>query len=83
MSTEYRVQRSGGAFTVIDPWREVVGTYPTPEAAAQDIERCEKEDAMWESATSLVNIAIETHMQLHGVDRQTAAYWVNSALGGV
>jgi hypothetical protein len=82
MSSEYRVQRSGSAFTVIDPWQEVVGTYPTLEAAAQDIERCISEDAMWETAKTLANAAIEAHMAMHGVDRQTAAYWVNSALGG-
>jgi hypothetical protein len=82
MSTEYRIQRAGSAFTVVDPWQEVVGTYATPEDAAQDIERCEKEDAMWESATTLVNAAVEAHMEMHGVDRETAVYWINSALGG-
>lgn len=68
---------------MIDPWGErLVADYPTVEAAQQDIERCRKEDAMWETAKQLVENAIQEHMQIHGVDRETAAYWVNCALGG-
>jgi hypothetical protein len=25
----------------------------------------------------------KAHMQLHNVDRETASYWINSAMGGV
>lgn len=82
MSTEYRVEPVGNAFIVIDDLGEPVGRYPTEEAALQDIKRCLKEDAMWESAKLLVDMAIKTHMQLHDVDRETASYWINSALGG-
>jgi hypothetical protein len=81
MSTEYRIEPSGAAFIVIDPWGEkLVNTYPTEDAAQRDIERCQKEDEMWETAKLLVDIAIKTHMQRHGVDRETARYWVNSAM---
>jgi hypothetical protein len=29
-----------------------------------------------------VDAAIKAHMQIHDVDRETASYWENSALGG-
>jgi hypothetical protein len=84
MSRKCRIDVIGDQFTVIDPWGEqLVETYPTEEAARQDIERCQKEDAMWETAKLLVDAAIKAHMQIHDVDRETAAYWINSALGGV
>jgi len=34
----------GPAFIVIDPAGEQVGTYPTKEAAQQEIERCKREE---------------------------------------
>jgi hypothetical protein len=84
MDIKYRIESSGNQFTVVDPWGEqLVDTYPTEDAARQDIERCKKEDAMWETAKLLVDAAIKAHMQLHDVDRETASYWINSALGGV
>jgi hypothetical protein len=83
MSNDYHIEPVGSAFIVIDDLGEPVGRYPTEEAAQQDIERCKKEEAMWETAKLLVDAAIKAHMQIHGVDRETAAYWVNSALGGV
>ena len=49
---------SENQFTVIDPWGEQVDVYPTEDAAKQDIERCQKEDAMWNSAQLLVDTAI-------------------------
>jgi len=81
MSNEYRIEPAGIAFRVIDPWGEqLVDLFPTEEAAKQDIERCKKEDAMYETAKQLVHIAIETHMQKFGVDRETARHWVCSAI---
>ncbi len=82
MTNEYRIEPVSNAFIVIDDLGEPVGRYPTEEAAQQDIERCKKEDAMWETAKLLVDTAIKSHMKIHGVDRETAAYWINSALGG-
>jgi hypothetical protein len=35
-----------------------------------------KEDAMYETAKQLMDTAVNTHMQMHGVDRETARYWV-------
>jgi hypothetical protein len=81
MSNEYRIEPAGPAFTVVDPWGEqLANAYPSEDAAKQDIERCMKEDAMYESARLLVDIAVKTHMQMHGVDRETARYWVSSAM---
>jgi hypothetical protein len=44
-----------------------------------DIQQRKKEDAMRETARLLVDTAIQAHMQMHGVDRETARYWVKSA----
>ncbi len=83
MTNDYRIEPVGSAFIVIDDLGEPVGRYPTEEAAQQDIQRCKREDAMWETAKLLVDVAIKAHMQMHDVDRETSAYWINSALGGV
>ncbi len=81
MSNEYRIEPAGTQFTVIDPWGEqLVNTYPTEEAAKQDIERCKREDRMYETAKQLVDTAVKAHMQMNGVDRETARYWVCSAM---
>jgi hypothetical protein len=64
---------------VIDPWDEQVDTYPTKEAAERDIERCKKEDAMYETAKRLMHTAVKSHMQMFGVDPETASYWIRSA----
>ena len=80
MSNEYHIQPSGAAFIVIDPWGEqLVNTYPTEDAAKRDIERCEREDRMYETAKQLVDTAVRAHMQIFGVDRETARYWIGSA----
>ena len=83
MSNEYRVEPAGNAFVVIDPWGErLVDVFPTEDAAQKDIERCKEEDAMFETAEQLVDIAIKAHMQRFGVDRETSSYWIHSAMGG-
>jgi len=80
MSNDYRIGSAGNAFIVIDPWGEqLVDVFPTEEAAAQDIERCQREDSMYETAQLLVDISVKTLMQMHGIDRQTALYWIRSA----
>jgi hypothetical protein len=52
----------------------LVDAFPTEDAAKQDIERCKREDAMYETAEQLVDIAIKAHMRKFGVDRETASY---------
>ncbi len=80
MSNEYRIEPAGPSFIVIDGLGEQVGTYPTEDAAQQDVERCKREDAMYETAKLLVDSAIKAHMQMHSVDRETARYWISSAM---
>jgi hypothetical protein len=81
MKNDYRIEPAGNQFTVIDPWGEqLVNTYPTEQAAQQDIERCKREDAMYETAKQLVDTTIKAHMERFGVDRETARYWVSSAM---
>jgi len=65
---------------VIGDAGERVGTYPTEDAAQQDVERCKREDAMYETAKHLVDAAVKAHMQMHGVDRETARYLISSAM---
>jgi hypothetical protein len=79
MNTEYRIEPFGSQFAVIDDAGKLVDTYPTEAAAKQDIARCEQEDAMYETAKQLVDMAVNTLMQMFGVDRETASYWIRSA----
>jgi hypothetical protein len=37
---------------------------------------CEKEAAMLATAKLLVDIAIKTHVLIHGVDHETVLYWI-------
>jgi hypothetical protein len=82
MSNGYRIEVVGNAFIVTDPWGErLVDVFPTEDAAKQDIERCKKEDTMFETAKQLVDIAIKAPLQMFGVDREAASYWIHSAMG--
>lgn len=64
MNNEYRIEPIGAQlFIVIDPAGEQVGRYATEEAAKQDIERCECEDRLCETAKLLVDTAIKAHME--------------------
>ena len=82
MKSAYRIERCESGFVIFDPWGErLVDVFPTEEAAKQDIERCKKKDAMRQTAKLLVETAITAHMKIHGVDRETALYWINSAMG--
>jgi hypothetical protein len=56
--------------------------FPTRESAQKDIDRFKREDEMYETAQQLMEIAIEAHMQKFGIDRETAEYWIHSAMGG-
>jgi len=79
MSAEYRIESAGTQFTVIDASGDQVGIYPTEEAARQAIDRRRKQDAMLETAKLLLDTAVKAHMQIHGVERDTALYWIRSA----
>jgi len=66
----------------IDLWGErLVDDYPTELAAQQDIERYWEEDSMWEAEKLLVESAVKAHMLVHGADRKTPQYWIDSGMG--
>jgi len=83
MTTDYRIEPAGTAFKVIDPLGEYrVDLSPTREAAQHGLDRCKREDEMYETAKQLVHAAIEAHIQKFGIDRETTQYWIHSAMGG-
>jgi hypothetical protein len=45
-------------------------------------ERCKKEDRMYETTKQLAENSVEVLMQKFGIDRETAEYWIHSAMGG-
>jgi hypothetical protein len=45
------------------------------------LELAKREPAVTESANALANIAVETLVQMHGVDRETATQSIRTALG--
>ena len=81
MSDAYRIEPAGKRFIVIDLWGErLVDTLRSRKAVQRDIAPCEREDAMYETAQQLVDIAIKAHMQKFGIDRETAQYWIHGAM---
>jgi uncharacterized protein (TIGR02246 family) len=79
VSAEYRIVAAGSQFTALDAAGVHVGIYPSEEAAGQGVERRRKQDAMLETAKLLLDTAARAHMQIYGVDRETALYWIRSA----
>jgi hypothetical protein len=62
MKTEYRIEPAGIQFIVIGPWGErLADVFPTEDAARKNIGRCKREDALYETAKQLMDIAIEVH----------------------
>jgi hypothetical protein len=78
-SNEYRIESAGSEFNVIDPRAVQVGRYATEQAAKKDMERCKREDAMYETAKQLVDTAMTAHVELFGISREAASYWIRSA----
>ncbi len=83
MNKEHRIRPVDTQFILIGDAGEQVDASTTADLANQDIERCIKDDAMWETAILLVDIAIKTLMQMHGVDRKTARHWISRATDAV
>jgi hypothetical protein len=82
MNADYQIKCAGRQFKVIDPWGEqLVDLFPTKEAAQKDIERCKREDALYEKAKQLAKIDIQAHAQKFRIDRE-AQRWIHSAMGG-
>jgi hypothetical protein len=72
MSNEYRVDTTGNQFTVIDPWDEQVDVYAT-EAAAKHVERCKREDKMFETPKQLVDTAVKRCKSKYGTAESAPA----------
>jgi hypothetical protein len=78
--TNYRVGRAVSGFVIIDHDGKEVGSYSTRQEAIDDLDGCRREEAMFETAKTLLDIAVKTLMQMHGVDRDMARAWISSAM---
>jgi hypothetical protein len=77
--SKYSIKAVDGYFLVLNAAGERVSTCSTEEAARQEIVECEKDDILWQDAKALVETAVEKMMEMHGLDRETAEYWIASA----
>ena len=81
MKNQYRIEPFKKGFRVIGPWGEhLFNDCRSLEDAQQDILRCLRDDELHESAKLLLDIALEAHMQTHGVDRETSKFWLRRAV---
>jgi hypothetical protein len=79
MADKYQIAQDGSDFIVNYEAGGTVGVYETEQAAKQDIEVCEHDDFMLQTARSLVKAAVEAQMRLHNIDRQAAHDWIREA----
>jgi hypothetical protein len=79
MADKYRIAHDGSDFIVNYEAGGTVGMYKTEQEAKQEIEVCERDDFMLQTAKSLVIAAVEAHMWLHNIDRQAAHSWIRDA----
>ena len=80
MSDIYRISPHGPEFMVSQNAGVTVGVYNTEQEAQLTVEDCERDDFMLQTARSLVDVAVETHMRLHNIDRRTACGWIKEAV---
>jgi len=81
MADTYRITPHGPEFMVSRNAGVTVGVYDTEQEAQLTVEDCERDDFMLQTASSLVNAAVEAHMRLHNIDRQAAHDWIREAVG--
>jgi len=79
MADKYHIAQDGSDFVVNYETGGTVGVYETELDAQREIESCERDDFMLNTARSLVNAAIDAYMQLHNIDRQAAHEWIREA----
>ena len=79
MADTYRITPHGPEFMVSQNAGVTVGVYNTAQEAQLTVEDCERDDLMLQTARSLVDVAVETHMRLHHIDRQAAHSWIREA----
>jgi hypothetical protein len=81
MADTYRITSYGPEFMVSQNTGVTVGIYKTTHEAQRTVEDCERDDFMLQTARSLVNAAVEAHMQLHNIDLRAAHGWIREAAG--
>jgi hypothetical protein len=78
MATDYILLKTERGFEVTDPYGDST-IFFTEAAAKADIAESKKNDEMLETGKTLVDMSIRSHMEIFGVDRETAKYWIKSA----
>jgi hypothetical protein len=81
MADKYRIAQDGSDFVVNYEAGGTVGVYETEQAAKQEIEVCERDDFMLQTAKSLVKAAVEAHMWLHNTSAISTVF-VTSGVDG-
>ena len=79
MADAYRITPYGPEFMVSQNAGVTVGVYNTQHQALREIEECERDDFMLETARSLVNDAVDALVRMRHIDRRTAHGWIKEA----
>ena len=75
MLSKYRTEPGEQGYVVIDTENGKIGIFKTRQEAETAIRRRQKSDEVWETSKLLVGMSVNTLMQMHEVDRETAKYW--------
>jgi hypothetical protein len=81
MSDKYGITHDGYDFKVSQIAGVTVGRYKTEQEAQQNIEACEQDDLILQTARSLVKKAVDALIRKHHFDRPTAQNWIREASG--
>jgi hypothetical protein len=79
MADKYRITAGSSEFIVNHNTGGTVSVWKTVQEAQQEIEVCEHDDLMLDTARSLVKKAVEEYMRMHDIDRQAAHDWIREA----
>ncbi len=81
MADKYRMTPQGSEFIVNENAGGTVGVYKTKQEAQREMEDCQRDDFMLDTARSLVEKAVEEYMRMHDIDRQAAHDWIKRSGG--
>jgi hypothetical protein len=79
MVCTYRIESARHGFVVFDDQQEKVGLYETRQEAEESVQSCKKDDAVWETATLMIESDIMVLMKKFDISRKEAKYWIASA----
>jgi hypothetical protein len=79
MADTYRITLQGPEFMVSQNAGVTVGVYSTQQEALHEIEACERDDFMLQTAKSLVKAATDVYMRMHNIDHRAAHDWIREA----